>query len=111
MSHFLTIWWAIAGSALVTYLPRGLGVFFSGRLDTDGPLFRWVSAVAYALLAALIARLIVVPLGPLQATSLPDRLAGAALALIVYLLSGRNLMLGVAAGGVSLALLKIAGIG
>ena len=36
---------------------------------------------------------------------------GAALALIVYLLSGRNLMLGVAAGGVSLALLKIAGIG
>ena len=109
MNTGMMIWWAIAGSAIVTYIPRGLGVLLSGRLNTDGPLFRWVSAVAYALLAALIARLIVVPLGPLQATTLPDRLASAALALAMYLLSGRNLMLGVATGGAALALLKIAG--
>ena len=111
MSPSLNIWWAIAGAAVVTYAPRGLGVLLSGRLNTYGPLFRWVSAVAYALLAALIARLIVLPLGPLQATRLPDRLASAALALAIYLLSKRNLMLGVSTGGAALALLKIAGIG
>ena len=53
-----TIWWSIFGAALVTYASRGFGVLLSGRLNTDGPLFRWVSAVAYALLAALIARLL-----------------------------------------------------
>jgi branched-subunit amino acid transport protein len=107
----MNIWLAIAGAAVVTYASRGLGVLLSGRLNTDGPLFRWVSAVAYALLAALIARLIVLPLGPLQATTLPDRLVSAALALSVFLLTKRNLMLGVATGGAALALLKIAGFG
>jgi branched-subunit amino acid transport protein len=107
----MNIWLAIAGAAVVTYASRGLGVLLSGRLNIDGPLFRWVSAVAYALLAALIARLIVLPLGPLQATTLPDRLVSAALALSVFLLTKRNLMLGVATGGAALALLKIAGFG
>jgi branched-subunit amino acid transport protein len=105
------IWWSILGASLVTYASRGLGVLLSGRINTDGPLFRWVSAVAYALLAALIARLLVVPLGPLAATSLMARLASAALALAVYLLSRRNLMLGVGTGGAALALLRIAGLG
>ncbi len=111
MSTGMNIWLAIAGAAVVTYASRGLGVLLSGRLDTDGPMFRWVSAVAYALLAALIARLIVLPLGPLQATTLADRLASAALALAVYLLTRRNLMVGVATGGLALALLKIVGFG
>jgi branched-subunit amino acid transport protein len=105
------IWWSILGASLVTYASRGLGVLLSGRINTDGPLFRWVSAVAYALLAALSARLLVVPLGPLASTSLMIRLLSAALALAVYLLSRRNLMLGVAAGGAGLALLRIAGLG
>jgi len=105
------IWWSILGASLVPYASRGFGVLLSGRINTDGPLFRWVSAVAYALLAALIARLLVVPLGPLASTSLMIRLLSAALALAVYLLSLRNLMLGVAAGGAGLALLRIAGLG
>jgi branched-subunit amino acid transport protein len=111
MNIGMNIWLAIAGAAVVTYASRGLGVLLSGRLDTDGPMFRWVSAVAYALLAALIARLIVLPLGPLQATTLADRLASAALALAVYLLTRGNLMVGVATGGLALALLKIVGFG
>src|ERR1700756_968963 len=101
----MNIWLAIAGATAVTYAPRGLGVLLSGRLNTDGPLFRWVSAVAYALLAALIARLIVLPLGPLQATTLTDRLASTGLAL------PGNLMLGVATGGVALALMTMGGFG
>jgi branched-subunit amino acid transport protein len=105
------IWWSILGASLVTYASRGLGVLLSGRINTDGPLFRWVSAVAYALLAALIARLLVVPLGPLASTTLTIRLLSAALALAVFLLTRRNLMLGVAAGGAGLALLRIAGLG
>ena len=105
------IWWSILGASLVTYASRGIGVLLSGRINTDGPLFRWVAAVAYALLAALIARLIVVPLGPLASTTLIARLVSAALALAVYLLTKRNLMLGVATGGGALALLRTFGLG
>jgi branched-subunit amino acid transport protein len=106
-----TIWWSILGASLVTYASRGVGVLLSGRINTDGPLFRWVSAVAYGLLAALIARLLVVPIGPLASTTLTARLVSAALALAIYLLSRRNLMLGVATGGAALALLRIIGWG
>ena len=106
-----TIWWSILGASIVTYASRGFGVLLSGRINTDGPLFRWVSAVAYALLAALIARLVVVPLGPLATTTLMARLASCSFALVVYLVSRNNLMLGVAAGGAGLALLRLVGLG
>src|SRR5258706_14955641 len=95
MNDSLNIWWAIAGAGAVTYASRGFGVLLSGRLNTDGLAFRWVAAVAYALLAALIARLIVVPLGPLQTTSLPDRLVSARPALAGHLPSQNKPMLGV----------------
>ncbi len=105
------IWWSILGASLVTYASRAVGVLLSGRINTDGPLFRWIAAVAYSLLAALIARLIVVPLGPLASTTLAARIVSVALALAVYLLTRRNLMLGVAAGGGSLAILRALGWG
>ena len=103
----MSIWLVIAGAALVTYASRGLGVLLAGRLDTQGAAFRWVSAVAYALLAALIAQLIVAPLGPLQQTHLTDRLIATVAALAVFLLTRRNLLLGVAAGGTALAVLTL----
>ena len=49
------IWLLIAGAFVVTYMWRGLGVALGGGLSLEGPLFRWVAAVAYAMLAGLIA--------------------------------------------------------
>lgn len=69
-------WWLIAAlavAALVTYGWRALGVLLSGRLRIDGPLFDWIACVAYALLAGLVARMILLPSGPLARTALPDR--------------------------------------
>src|SRR5262249_23055492 len=66
-------WLVLLAGAGVTYAWRGIGVLLSGRIDAEGPLFRWIGAVAYALLAALIARMIVLPIGPLAATALVDR--------------------------------------
>jgi branched-subunit amino acid transport protein len=91
-------WLLLLGGALVTYLWRGLGVAISGRIAPDGPLFEWVSAVAYALLAALIARMVIDPMGALAATPLVDRLAGVAAALAAFLLARRSLPAGVMAG-------------
>jgi branched-subunit amino acid transport protein len=98
-------WLVIAASALATYAWRGVGVLLSGRIDVDSAVFRWVSAIAYALLAALIARMIVLPIGPVATTALVDRLGAVAAAVALLLLTPRNLLLGVAVGAAVLMLL------
>ncbi len=92
--------------ALATYMWRALGVALSGRIDPDGPVVRWVGCVAYAVLAALIARMILLPVGSLAATGVSLRLIAAAVALAVFYLARRHLPIGVAAGGITLTLLS-----
>ena len=92
-------------AAAATYLWRGLGVALSGRLTVDHPVFKWVSCVAYAMLAGLIARLILLPGGALADTASPDRIAAAVIALAIFYLTRRNLGLGVLAGAGALVLL------
>lgn len=101
----MTIWPYLIVGAFVTYAWRGLGVALSGRINADGPAMRWFAAVAYAMLAGLIARLIILPAGPLQHIPLVDRLAAAVVTIIVYLLTRRNIALGVAAGTLTLILI------
>jgi branched-subunit amino acid transport protein len=96
---------AVLASALVTYLPRALGVMAGRRIDTDSRLFRWFGCVAYAMLAGLVTRMILLPIGPLQATTLSLRLSAVAVAVLVFLVARRNLPVGLLAGLVTLALL------
>lgn len=91
-------WLYILGAAAVTYAWRGLGVLLSGRLDPESAPMRWFAALAYALLAGLISRLIFLPQGALGETPLPARLAAAILALLVYRWSRSSILLGVMAG-------------
>lgn len=102
-------WWplaAVAVAAGVTYAWRALGVILSGRIDPQGPVFEWAACITYALMAGLVARMIVLPRGPLADTLLSDRLLAVAATLVAFfLLSRRNLLLGVAVGAVALAAL------
>ncbi len=101
-------WWPFAVilvGAAATYVWRGLGVALSGRIDPDGRVFEWAACVAYALVAALVARMIVLPTGPLAETPLAERLGAAVLSLAVYFLAGRNMLWGVSAGVGALTLL------
>lgn len=102
------IWWpyvVLLVGAAATYFWRGLGVALSGRIDPDGPVFEWIACVAYALLAGLIARMIVLPTGPLAGTPLTDRIAAAVIALAIYFLTRRNILAGVGVGVGALVLL------
>jgi branched-subunit amino acid transport protein len=96
----------VIACGFASYLWRGLGVLFSGRIRTSSPAFTWVACVAYAMIAGLTARLIVLPGGTLAASALTDRLLACAAALVVYFfLSRRNLFLGVGAGFLAIVLL------
>lgn len=89
-----------------TYLWRGLGVALSGRIHTDSAIFTWVACVAYAMIAGLIARIMVMPVGILTKTLLEHRLLACAVALAVFFLFRRNLFIGVVTGGVVLVALQ-----
>lgn len=95
-------WLAVLVGAAATYVWRALGVMLSGRIDPEGPVFRWVGCVAYAVLAGLIARMILLPVGSLAATPLFSRVAAAATALAVFYLVRRNLPVAVVAGGAAM---------
>lgn len=92
------LWAAAVAGAGATYFWRGLGVALSRHLRPSGPLFEWVSCIAYGLLAGLVARMIVLPVGALQDTAMSARLGAAAVALAVYFLTRRNQFAGIVAG-------------
>jgi len=101
-------WWILilmVVGALATYFWRALGVALSGRINTDSRLFEWVACVAYAMLAGLISRMILLPNGPLAETATTDRILGAVIALAIFFLARRSVGLGVAAGAGALVLI------
>ena len=98
----------VLACAAGTYLWRALGVALAGQLDPQGELFNWMSCVALAMIAGLVARVLLQPVGVLAATSLVERLAATALALVVYFgLTRRNLLAGVLSGCAAIVLLKV----
>jgi len=104
-------WYPLAilrASAAATYVWRAVGVALSGRIDPEGVAFQWAACIAYALLAALVARMILLPTGPLAQTPLVDRVAAAALAYAVFSVSRRNMLLGVGVGSGALILATVA---
>ena len=80
------------------------------RFKPDSAALEWIGCVAYALLAGLIARMIVLPIGPLAETALAARLAAAVVALAIFFLLRRSVILGVAAGAGALVLLSWGGV-
>jgi branched-subunit amino acid transport protein len=94
----LELWLVVVAAALGTYLWRGLGVLLSGRIKVNSELFNWVACVAYAMVAGLISRIVIVPGGMLAQTALAERLIACVLAVAAYYLSRRNLLVGVSAG-------------
>lgn len=95
-------WLLVIACGFGTYVWRALGVALSGRLRADSELFHWISCVAYAMIAALVSRIVFLPAGLLAQSALPERLVASALALAVYFATRRNLFLGVGAGVVTL---------
>ena len=92
------LWLLVLACGAGTYLWRGLGVLLSGRIKADSELFNWITCVAYAMVAGLIARIIVMPSGMLAASSLTERLVACALALVAFYASRKNLFVAVSAG-------------
>ncbi len=80
-------WLALIAASIGTYLCRALGVMLSGRVSQESEFFRWLSAVTYAMVAALTIRLIFLPVGMLSTVPLYLRLVICAIAVGVMLIN------------------------
>ena len=93
---------------LVGFLPneiwRVLGLVFAHGIDEESELFVWARAVATAVLAGVIAKILLFPPGALASVPLIVRLGAIACGLVAFLLVRRSVFAGVAAGEVALIL-------
>lgn len=92
------LWAAVVLCGLATYVWRALAVAIAGRVSPASEAFRLFACIAYAMLAGLIARMILIPEGILAEAPLPYRLAGIVAAVAAFFLFRRNLPIGVATG-------------
>jgi branched-subunit amino acid transport protein len=105
----LVPWLLVLGAAAITYVWRAAGVAVAGRFSADSAVVRWVSCVAYAMLAGLFARMILLPAGELAQVPLAVRLGAAVLAVAVWRAAGRNVFAGSCAGVALVILLTVLG--
>ena len=82
--------YAILVTSLATFLSRFLGAVTSQGIKETSKLFKWFNCLAYATLAALIARTIIFPAGILMDTSYSSRLSVVLLSLFVFFISKKN---------------------
>ncbi|MBL4747867.1 MAG: AzlD domain-containing protein [Magnetovibrio sp.] len=95
----------ISLAAAATYASRGFGAFLSGRIKADDKIIEWITCVTYALMAGLVVRMIVLPIGALIAVPLTVRLFSTSIGLLVFFLFRKNIGLGVATGSLTLCFL------
>ena len=99
----------LLGVAVVFHEPwRWLGIVLGRDLDVGSALFAWVRAVANALVAALIARLLLFPAGALGGLSTGSRICACGVGLAVFMASGRKMAWGVLAGAATLVAVALA---
>jgi hypothetical protein len=94
--------YAYAMLLLVGFLPneiwRVLGLVLARGIDESSELFLWARAVATAVLAGVVTKIIMFPPGALAGVPLSIRLGAIACSLIAFFLMRRSVLVGVVVG-------------
>ena len=93
-------------TSFATYLSRFLGVISSEKIKETSKIFKWFNCIAYATLAALIARMIVFPAGVLSESVIFFRFIVLIGAIILFLITKKNLVYPTILSAIVLSLLN-----
>lgn len=88
------LWGILLLVSAATYVWRGIGTAIAARINPGGDLSQWFSCVAYGMLAGLIARILVLPVGVLAETPLIDRLVALAAGFMMFFAFKRAMLPG-----------------
>jgi len=93
-------------TSFATYLSRFLGVVSSEKIKETSKIFKWFNCIAYSVLAALIARMVVFPAGELAESGILIRLFVVTLCVLMFLFTKKNLVYPTVLSAILLALLN-----
>ena len=93
-------------TSFATYLSRFLGVVSSEKIKETSKIFKWFNCIAYAILAALIARMVIFPAGTLAESTMLVRLLVLIGAIILFLMTKKNLVYPTVLSAIILAVLN-----
>ena len=93
-------------TSFATYLSRFLGVVSSEKIKETSKIFKWFNCIAYSVLAALIARMVVFPAGDLAESGILIRLFVVVASVFMFLFTKRNLVYPTVASAIMLAILN-----
>jgi len=93
-------------TSFATYLSRFLGVVSSEKIKETSKIFKWFNCIAYSVLAALIARMVIFPAGELAESGIFIRLFVVAVSVTMFLLTKKNLVYPTVLSAILLALLN-----
>ena len=88
------LWGLLGLVSFATYVWRAIGATIAVRIVPDGAMFQWFSCLAYGMLAGLISRIILLPVGILAETPLVDRLVALAAGFLIFVAFKRNMLPG-----------------
>ena len=93
-------------TSFATYLSRFLGVISSEKIKKTSKIFKWFNCIAYAILAALITRMVIFPAGVLSESVIFFRFIVLICAIILFLITKKNLVYPTVLSAIILALLN-----
>jgi len=93
-------------TSFATYLSRFLGVVSSEKMEDTSKIFKWFNCIAYSVLAALIARMVIFPAGELAEASIVIRLFVVAISVVMFLFTKKNLVYPTILSAILLSLLN-----
>ena len=102
----LNIFLSIIVTSIATYLSRFLGVVSSVKINESSKIFRCFNCLAYATLAALIARTIIFPVGALSEASYLSRILVVVLSLGIFFITKKNFVYPTIFSALGMALLN-----
>ena len=93
-----SVWIFILSAVLATYVWRFAAVMISHRIKVNHPIFEWFTCLAYGIIAALVARTLILPTGLLALLPFWHRLIPMVLAFLGFYLLGKRLWVGIVFG-------------
>ena len=93
-------------TSFATYLSRFLGVVSSEKIKETSKIFKWFNCIAYSVLAALIARMVIFPAGELAESGIVIRLFVVVVSVAMFLFTKKNLVYPTVLSAILLSLLN-----
>ena len=81
---------AILVTSFATYISRFFGVITSKKIKENSKIFKWFNCLAYSTLSALLARIIIFPVGALAEVDYLIRFIVVLICLLIFVISKKN---------------------